>query len=155
MSESHQKGITALEILLGVAILGILAVIVLPQFSKIKENQVLKNTVGDIISTLHDAQSKTLASVNSSSYGVHFQSDRIISFKGVVFSANDPNNKTVNIAGPANISNVTLAGISGTSGDIYFERLSGAPDKTGTITISTPSASKIITISATGTVSVN
>ncbi len=144
-----------MEILIAVAVLGILASIILPQFSKMKENQVLKNTVGDIVSILHDAQSKTLASVNSSSYGVHFQSDKIISFKGMVFSVNDPNNKTADVGTPASISNVTLAGISGTSGDIYFKRLSGVPDKTGTITVSTPNISKIITISATGAVSVN
>lgn len=151
----YQKGITALEILLVMAVLGVLVSIMLPQFSKIKENQVLKNTIGDITSALHDAQSKTLASVDSSSYGVHFQSDRIIIFKGMVFLVDDINNKTINIITPANISNVTLAGQSEVSGDVYFNRLSGTPNKTGTITVSISSISKIITISATGAVSVN
>mgnify|MGYP001594673516 CR=1 FL=1 len=144
-----------MEILIVVSVLGILFLITLPQFSKIKENQVLKNTTGDIISTLHDAQSKTLASLSSSSYGVYFQSDKIITFKGTVFSVGDVNNKTINIISPASISNVTLGGVSSSTGDVYFERLSGVPSKTGTITISMPSASKIVTISATGAVSVN
>ena len=151
----YRRGITALEVLLVMAVLGILVSIMLPQFSKIKENQVLKNTIGETTSALHDAQSKTLASVDSSSYGVHFQSDKIIIFKGTVFSVDDPNNKTINIISPANISNVTLNGVSGASGDVYFNRLSGTPNKTGTITVSISSLSKIITISATGAVSVN
>ena len=155
INKFFQKGITTLELLLVMAILGILVSIMLPQFSKIKENQVLKNTIGDITSTLHNAQSKTLASVDSSSYGVHFQSDKIITFKGTVFSINDANNKTINIITPASISNVTLAGQSGASGDVYFNRLSGTPNKTGTITVSISSVSKIITISATGAVSVD
>jgi len=150
-----RRGITVAEILIVVAVIGILALVTLPQFSKIKENQVIKNTIGDVISALHNAQSQSLASVNSSEYGVRFQADRIIIFTGKIFSSGAGDNKTINIISPASISNVTLGGVSASSGDLYFERLSGIPSKTGTITISTSSVSKIITISATGTVSVN
>ena len=151
----YQKGITALEMLFVVSILGILFAIVLPQFSKMKENQVMKNATGEIISALHNAQSQSLASVDSVEYGVHFQSDKVIIFKGKIFSAEAEDNKIVNIILPASISDVTLNGASSTTGDIYFERLSGVPDKIGTITVSTSSMSKIITISATGAVSLN
>ncbi|MFA6520176.1 MAG: hypothetical protein WCT44_01060 [Candidatus Paceibacterota bacterium] len=155
MKNFYKKGITALEFLLVIAILGILFTIVIPQFSRIKENQVLKSTIGDVVSSLNKARTKTLASVSSSSYGVHLQSDKVIIFKGTVFSSGDSNNETINITSPATISNVTLAGTSSSSGDVYFNRLSGAPNKTGTVTISTPSFSKIITLSATGSASSN
>jgi Tfp pilus assembly protein FimT len=155
MTNHNQQGMTALELLVIVATIGIIFLIVTPQFSKIRENQVLKTAVGDIMSSLNKAQSQTFASVNSSSYGVHFQSDKVIIFKGITFSAGDSNNETINIITPATVSNVTLDGVSGTSGDIYFSRLVGAPNKTGTITVSTSSLSKIITISATGSVSSN
>lgn len=144
-----------MEILVVVSVIGILVLIALPQFSKMKENQVLKNTIGEVSSTLHNAQSQSLASVNSSEYGVRFQSNQIIIFTGKVFSSGASDNKIINITSPSSISNVTLNGVSASSGDLYFERLSGVPSKTGTITISTPSTSKIITISATGAVSVN
>ena len=144
-----------MEILVVVSVIGILVLIALPQFSKMKENQVLKNTIGEVSSTLHNAQSQSLASVNSSEYGVRFQSNQIIIFTGKVFSSGASDNKIINITSPSSISNVTLNGVSASSGDLYFERLSGVPSKTGTITISTPSASKIITISATGAVSLN
>lgn len=155
MNKFYQKGITALELIIVIAVIGILVSITLPQFSKIKENQVLKNATGDVVSALHNAQSQTLASVGFSEYGVHFQSDKIIIFKGTAFLDGDANNKIINIVTPASISNVTLAGISGTSGDVYFNRLSGVPNKTGTITISISSVLKIITISATGAVSLD
>ncbi len=150
-----KRGITAMEMLIVVALIGILVAIVLPQFSGIKENQVFKNAVEDIISTLHNAQSQSLASTNFSEYGVHFQSDQIVVFKGKVFLLGANGNNTVDIISPANISNVSLNGGSSTTGDLYFQRLSGVPNKTGTITVSTPSYSKIITISAAGAVSVN
>jgi Tfp pilus assembly protein FimT len=155
MKNFYKKGMTGLEIMLVVAVLSIIFAIVIPQFSKTRENQVLKSTIGDIMSSLNKARSQTLASVNSSSYGVHFQSDKVIIFKGTVFSSGDSNNETINIVTPAAITNVTLAGTSGTSGDVYFNRLSGAPSKTGTVTVSTSSFSKIITISATGSASSN
>lgn len=155
MQNFYQKGITAVEILIVAAVIGILALVTLPQFSKIKENQVLKNTIGDITSTLHNAQSQSLASVNSSEYGVHFQADQIIIFSGKTFSPEAGSNKIINVISPASISNVTLNGVSASSGDLYFERLSGVPSKTGTITIFSPSALKIITISATGAISIN
>ncbi len=154
-SSFFRRGITLIEILVVISILGILVTVALPQFSKIKENQVLKNTVEDVTSALHTAQSQSLASVDSLEYGVHFQSDQIVIFKGKVFLADAQDNKIINIISPASISDVTLGGISSTTGDIYFERLSGMPNKTGTITVTIPSLSKIITISATGAVSVN
>ena len=155
MKNFYQKGMSLIEILVVVAIIGILIAIVLPQFSKSRENQILKNTLGDVVSSIHNAQTQSLASINSSEYGVHFQADKIVIFKGKVYSAVAADNKTINIISPATISNVTLTGVSATSGDIYFERLSGVSNKAGTVTISISSSTKIITISATGIVSVN
>ncbi|MFH1200877.1 MAG: prepilin-type N-terminal cleavage/methylation domain-containing protein [bacterium] len=147
-----RQGITVIELLIVIAVLGIIFSITIPQFSKMRENQVLKSTVSDIVSSLKKAQSQTLASLNSSSYGVHFQFDKVIIFKGTVFSAGDTNNKTISIVTPASISNIALLG---GGSDFYFNRLSGSPNITGTVTVSTTSYSKIITISATGVASVN
>jgi prepilin-type N-terminal cleavage/methylation domain-containing protein len=155
MKNFYKKGITALELLVVIAVLGVIFAIVIPQFSKIKELQTLKNATGDILSSFNKAQSQTLASLNSSSYGVHFQSDKVIIFKGAVFSVDDTNNETIDILTPATISSVTLAGVSSGSGDIYFNRLSGAPNITGTVTVSTSNYSRIITISTTGAASSN
>jgi prepilin-type N-terminal cleavage/methylation domain-containing protein len=146
-----KNGFTLFETLIVLAIIGVLALIALPQFSKIKENQLLKSTVSDVLSAVDNARSKTLSSLNSSEYGVHFQADRIIIFKGKVFSSGATDNEILSIETPINISNVTLGGVSSTSGDVYFNRLSGSPSTTGTVTIYSPSFSKVITISATGT----
>ena len=155
MKNFYKQGITTTELLVVIAALGIIFSIVIPQFSKSRELQVLKSGVGDILSTINKARVMTLSSLNSSSYGVHFQSDRVIIFKGTVFSVNDSNNEAISITTPASITNVTLGGVNGDSGDVYFNRLSGSPSATGTITISTDSYSKIITISATGVASSN
>ncbi|MEK7069242.1 MAG: hypothetical protein AAB945_00410 [Patescibacteria group bacterium] len=149
------KGISLIEILVIFAGLGLLVAIVMPQFYNIRKNQVLKSAVGDVLSTVNKARSRTLASMNSSTYGVHFQSDKVIIFKGTVFSALDVNNETINIFSPASITNVTFGGVSDVVGDLYFNRIYGTPSTTGTVTISTGSSSKILTINQSGNISSN
>ncbi len=151
----YKKGITIIELVVVLAIIGVIVAVVFPRFAQIRENQVLKNGVADVLSSIDKARGETLSSLNSSEYGVHFQSDKVVIFKGKVFSAGDANNETVSLTTPSAITNVTLGGISGASGDIYFNRLFGAPSATGTVTVATPSFSKIITISATGVASTN
>ena len=149
------RGITFIELLIVAAIIGIVALIVLPAFSSIKEKQVLNNGVENVISALNKARGETLSSLDSSSYGVYFSSGEIVIFKGTIYSSADPDNEIISITSPASISNVTLGGQSGGAGEMYFNRLTGSPSKSGTITISSPSYSKIITLSATGAVSKN
>ena len=153
--QSFGRGVTVIELLVLISVIGLIILIVLPQLSQTRENQVLKSGVEDVLSSINKARGGTLSSLNSSEYGVRFQSDRVIIFKGKVFSAIAPDNETINIAAPASITNVTLGGVSGTSGDMYFNRLSGSPSTIGTVTLSTTSYTKIITISATGVASVN
>lgn len=152
MKNFYKKGITVTEILIVIATLGIIFSIMIPQFSKMRENQTLKGGVQDILSSINKARTETLSSLNSFVYGVHFQSDKVIIFKGAAFSDGAAGNETIDIIAPAAISNIALVG---GGNEIYFNRLSGAPNTTGSITVSTSSYSKIITISATGTVSVD
>ncbi len=153
----HKKGFTVVEILVAVSILALILSVVMPSFSKFRDTQALKTTAEDVFSAIDKARGNTLASVNSSEYGVHFQSDKVVIFKGTVYLPSDSSNQSISIFSPATISNVTLGGVSGSTGEIFFNRLSGAPSKTGinTITISVNSNSKVITISPTGTMSMN
>ena len=149
------RGITVIELLIVIAVVGVMALIVIPQFSKIRENQVLKSGAQDILSSINKARSQTLASLNSLNYGVRFEVDKIILFKTQAFDANAVDNETINIITPASITNATLGCTPTIPCDMHFNRLFGSPSKTGTITISTTNYSKIITIWATGVASVN
>ncbi|MGH7249941.1 MAG: pilus assembly FimT family protein, partial [Minisyncoccia bacterium] len=53
------KGISILEIMFVLGVLGIIFAVVIPQFSSTRENQVLESTTQDIISALNKAQSET------------------------------------------------------------------------------------------------
>src|SRR3989344_131519 len=87
------RGITIIELLVVLAAVALIAAIVIPQFSKVRERQVLKTAVAESLSSLDKARSQTLSSLNSSAYGVHFQSDRVIIFTGTVYSAGAGSNQ--------------------------------------------------------------
>ncbi|HPS21418.1 MAG TPA: prepilin-type N-terminal cleavage/methylation domain-containing protein [Candidatus Paceibacterota bacterium] len=146
------KGISVIEMLVVVAVIGILLAVVLPQFSGVKNAQVLNSAAQDVVSTLNKARSQTLASLDSSEYGVHFQSDKIVLFKGTSYSSSSSNNEDVNMISPATISNINF---TGSATNIYFSRLTGSPSASGTATISVGEKTKTITVSSTGIVSLN
>jgi len=155
MKNFFKKGLTLTEVLVVLAVLGIIVSVVLSQFSKIRENQVLKSGVQDILSSINKARSQTLASLNSFNYGVYFEPNRIVIFKGTGFEENVEGNEIIDIVTPATISSVALGCEPTIPCDIFFNRLSGSPSTNGTVTISTANYSKIITIWATGVASAN
>lgn len=144
-----------METIVVVAVLVLIIAVVLYSLSTLKRSQAMKNAVGDVLSSIDKARSMSFASVNSTTYGVHFQSDKVVVFSGTTYSSGASGNDNINITTPASITNVTLNGSSGTSGDIYFTRLSGIPNQTGTVTITVGASTKTITIATTGNASVN
>lgn len=155
MLNFYKKGITLVEILVVISILAILIIVVVPSFSKLRERQSLNNAVADVMTSLNKAISQTSASLDSSEYGVRFESNKVIIFKGQVFSSGDATNETINIISPAIISSVILNSVNSIPAELYFNRFSNIVSKTGTITVSTTNFSKIITIGALGTISTN
>lgn len=148
----YSKGISLIEVIIGISIIVILLSVVMPQFSNIKQKQLLENAQEDVITTLNKARSSTLASLNSSSYGVHFNSNEIVFFVGETFIDGDSDNQIIEIYNPFSISNISLTG--GVS-SLYFHRLNGLPSAWGSITISNGTLSRTINILATGTVEIN
>ncbi len=144
------KGITLIEVMIVVVILIALLAVTTSQFSSLRQNQALQASTTEVVSVLKKASSQTLASIDSSQYGVHFGTDTVIIFKGTTYPSDS--DETITLTNPAYITNVSL---SGGGSDVYFNRLTGVPSKTGTITVSITGASKTITIGATGIISVN
>ncbi len=138
------------ETIIIVAVSIILFAIIVSAFSGFNKNQSLNSTSSEVVSVLNEARALTLASLDNKAYGVHFQSDKVIFFKGSVFSSSDPDNKITTISSKISISNISL---NGGGDDIIFQRLTGKTDQDGTITlslVSDPSKSKTITVGVSG-----
>ena len=115
-----KKGFTITELVIVIAILAIIVTIVASAFSKFNNNQSLGGAVGEVTSTLNEARANTLASYNNIAYGVHFQADKVVFFKGSTYSSSDPDNEDIILSSKISVSNIAL---SGGGSDVIFKRL--------------------------------
>ncbi len=159
MLYKHKKGFTAVEILITLAILGILGSIVIGGFNSLNRRQAIDKDALLVVAILNEARSLTISSKEDSKYGVHVdetESDsEIVLFKGNSYSSSDPDNIT---SGLSTYSEISAHSLSGSGDDIIFERLTGSTANTGTITLrlrSDNSVTRTITVGATGVIDSN
>ncbi len=150
---SSQKGISLIEIVIIIAVVGLIIAITAPALGKFRKSQSIQNTTNTVVSILQEARSKTLASYNNTFYSVYFGANSATLFSGGTYSAVDPNNKVVSYGSPVVLQSVTLVG-GGSS--VSFDRLKGTTSQSGTIVVGIPSGeSKTVTVSASGAISRN
>lgn len=145
-----ERGITALELLVVFAVLAIIFTVVLKPFSAFRNVQAINSASIQVVSLLNEARSSTVASKESSQYGVHIESGRVVYFKGASFSEPSSYNKEIKIDSSVKISGISLAG---GGSDVVFQQLTGDTLNYGTISIEANSNSalkRIITITSTG-----
>lgn len=155
-NKNYKKGISAIEILISMAILATIVAVILPSLSGFKNQQVLKNTAEDIVSLLNKARMDTLASKNSHYYSVHFESNRAVLFTDGTFNNADATNYSVDFDSNVSIPSSGGINLSGGGSDVIFTRLTGDTNKNGNIVIqlnSDNTKTKTITIRKTGVAS--
>ena len=149
---NNQSGLTIIEIMIAVSVVVVLAALSFQVFNVFIKRQALDKDAQKIASMLKEARSATLASRANSVYGVHFVATRTVMFKGTVFIESDSNNRELSLNPRVQI---TVTNLNGGGSDIIFDRLTGATDQYGSITLSlvaSTSITKIISIEETGIV---
>lgn len=127
-----QRGFTIIEMLIVIAVIVILVSMSVGAFSQFYKGNILEEQTQKVVTTLVDARSKTLLSKEDTNYGVHFESDRVILFKGDTYSAIDPDNEEVLLSSRVSLTTI----IAGGGSDIIYKRLTGGVIANGTTTIS-------------------
>lgn len=148
-----KRGLTIIEMIAVVAIIAVLATIAGGTFYSLRRQSALDSAAENIVALLNQARTKTLASENSSEFGLHFEIAKVAMFKGSVYSSASPDNEEFNLPAPVEISDFLPEG-----SDVFFEKFSGNASQAGSITLrlkSDPSKTKNIVISSTGIVYVN
>ncbi len=151
----YTAGFTLVEVLAVVFIIAVVATIVLYSLPAQRSSQVLNNGEDEIIALVNEARSRTLSAEGNISYGVHFESGRIVLFPGSVFYDGLAGNREVTFDSTVTLTSISLA--SGTP-DIIFQKLTGETDEYGTMILkntATTTGEKTITISRAGLVSGN
>jgi len=152
VSSQSERGFTLMEIVIGVAVVVIISSIALTVLRSFDENQALSKERSNAVSLLEKARQLTLFSKDAFQYGVHFDTEEIVLFKGTSYSASDPENSLTRLHSKVLISGINL---TGGGSDVVFKRLSGETSEDGTITLQNKldsSKTEIITISKTGLV---
>lgn len=158
----YSRGISFVEVVIVVAITGMLLAISVLPFNSLNDQQALRNAEDAISALIIDARTRTLSSYNDDRYGVHFssgpttQSSQIVMFKGTTYVAGAGTNVVITLADNAKITNVSL---QGGGVDLVFNRLTGGTDQYGTVTLQvTPAATvytRTITINKAGAIAIN
>ncbi len=153
--KKRERGASIIEILMAVAIIGILARVVFVNYAPSVQTQDLKRSKDDTLALFDEARSRTLRGEGDTTYGVHLQSTKAVLFVGTTYSAGTSTNKTVNMSSNIVISSISL---NGGGSDVKFSRVSGATSQYGTFIIkksSTTTGQKTITVKKMGLVSSN
>ena len=148
-------GFTFIEILIVLVIITAISSIIAASLLSYTAHQALLGTTGIIIGELQDARSRTLSSQGGFQYGVHFQNDQTVLFKGATYNSADSTNEVTAFDSRMQIETISL---SGGSVDVVFDRLTGETASPGTVKVSVrsdPTVYKTITIQKTGLISYN
>lgn len=138
-------GFTLLEVLLSVAIIGMLTGVSLPVYESFVRRNDLDLTAQSIAAMLRRAQTYARAVSSDSAWSVEIQSSAVTLFQGTSFGArNTAFDETLNV--PASIT-------PGGLGEVQFTKFSAAPNTTGNITLaSTTNDTRTIIVNAKGMV---
>lgn len=149
----YQKGYTLVEMIVGVAIIVLLAAILSRGFVEYRRSQVVVHSATEVVSLLEEARALTANSKDAARYGVHFETTKAVLFK-TTYTAGAAGNEEYLLDPMTQISAIAL---SGGGAELLFERLTGEATKSGTITVSLLDGSKqkIITIRTTGIAELN
>lgn len=149
------KGFTLLEILVVIGIMGLLLSFTANPLLSFYRQIVFQGAVENVLTMLDEARKSTLSSYYSTEYGVHFETGRVVLFRGNTFNNGDSNNDEYILDVSTNISNITL---NGGVIDVVFDRITGETSTYGSIVVEQISgnlSSSTITIHSSGLVEVD
>ncbi len=150
VSVVYMKGFTLIEILLALGILAIISILGVMSLSNVNKDRALVVETERVLSLISKARSFTLSAKNGGAYGVHFETQKAVLFKGPTYTSGIVTNEIQAINAEVKISAISLVG-GGT--EVLFSKLTGATTQTGTITLSSvrnSSQTKTVIIVGTG-----
>ncbi len=149
--KKNNTGISMIEVLMVIAIIGIVTSISVSIFSSLSSTQSLDKEAEIVVSYINKSRSNAINSLSNKEHGISFASSTVTIFYGT--NAASPATSTVyTLSSKDKIWNVSLTnGLS----NFYFYRLSGEPSATGTFEVRHSDGSKkTINIYGTGFVEV-
>ncbi|MCK4473732.1 hypothetical protein KAU40_00470 [Candidatus Parcubacteria bacterium] len=126
------KGFTLIELLIIVGTLMVLIVVADTTISLFEQESDLNNSAEQIINVLRLAQNKTLTSEQDTQWGVYFETDKYVLFKGSDYNPLETDNEIHNLSKIVEISKIALEGLGS---KIVFDRVIGSTNQFGEISL--------------------
>ena len=142
----HSNGFTIVELLVVMALLGIIAFISASSFQNMYHASTLRAGGGEVYRALTSAHTQTLASKDDAVYGVHLSTSTVTRFTGGSYVSGAATNRVYVFEGGVTATSSLMSG----TGDIVFSRLTGAPSVVGAISVRNTSGTTTINILASG-----
>lgn len=148
------RGFTMFELVISFAILSILLAVILPPLIDFRRASLLNTDTQSLVTLTNRARVLSIASKDDSQYGVHLEAGKIVLFKGITYSVNDPTNETHTFGSGLTLSNIA---INGGGSEVVFEKITGATTQNATTTllVTDTTASSTVVVGKTGIVTVN
>ena len=144
------KGFSLIEILISISIIILIIAIATISYRSFEKETELEVVAQNILVTLKLAQTQTLASEDASQYGVHFEIDKYILFKGNTYQSTAADNKIYQLPSRLEIFDIDLIG--GATSTV-FQRINGTTEQNGAVSlriISQPAKLETIIIHSSG-----
>ncbi len=151
-----KQAFTLIEILIVISVIIILSFFSLSSYLPFRNQNELNACSQEILNILRLAQSKTLGSEESSCYGVHFEQEKYVLFKGVSYDPLDINNEDYNLSLKTEISPSDIS-LNGGGSEVIFDRITGSTSQYGTVKIQITQDSnqyRIIRIDSSGQIAI-
>lgn len=137
---------TLIEVLLSITVLGILAGVSAPLVINFQKKNDINNVINILQTTVEKASWKSSSTTQDSNWGVDIRNSTITLFKGNTYSTRDATyDETYTIT-----DNITLSGDS----EIVFDKKTGYPDSSKSLTIENSTDSYSITINEYGNIEI-
>ncbi len=146
-------GFTLIETLVVVGTFVVLITLTLVSSTGLRSETAIESDVQELLGILRLAHSRTVASQDASSWGVHMATNSYTLFRGVSFNPSDPTNETHTLSAQVELSSWTLGG---GGNDIVFDRVTGNTAMSGSVTLrlATVSHTRTVIVDPSGEVSV-
>lgn len=129
---STQKGFTALELLIVIAIMGVILATILPSFTNFRRSSLLNTESQELISIINRARILSVSSKYDDQFGVHFEAGKVVLFQGDTYSPGATTNEEHVFNTALTLSPVV---INGGGSELLFEKITGATNQNATTTL--------------------
>lgn len=150
MKNFQNSGFSLIEMIVVAAIGAVLVATVIVSFSSFRNNKIVDVSADQILSVINEARVKAVSSEDYSRFGVHFETARVVFFKGDVFAEPNSSNVQTTLSPLVEISDISL---NGGGADIVFQKLTGKTSNYGSLKIRLKSDNgkyKSISVKSTG-----